>query len=317
MRREETMPEVFVGIDVSKDRLDVAARPSGQSWQVPNTEAGVASLVARVAAPGPHLVGLEATGRLESATVGALAVVNPRQVRDFARATGKLAKTDALDAQRLARFAEAVRPTPRPLPDATQQRREALLVRRRQPPGRLTAERNRRRRAPTLIRPAIDAHLAWLQVRVEAIDAESTQTARSSPLWREKVTLSRGVPGVGLMLATTLVAQLPELGVLTHTEIAALVGVAPLNRDSGHWRGKRTSWGGRPQVRAALYMGALVAPQFDPVTRSFHQRLLAAGKPKKLALTACMRKRLSTLNAIAHRGVAWRTARLDRAPAAA
>ena len=308
------MTDVFVGIDVSKDRLDVAARPSGDSWQVANTELGIASLVKRLAKLQPTLVVLEATGRLESAAVIALAVaeiplaiVNPRQVRDFARSTGKLAKTDKLDAQMLAHFADAVRPEPRPLPDETQQRLEALLVRRRQLLGMVTAERNRRRRAPTLTRAEIDEHLAWLQVRVEALEIELNKTIRSSPLWREKVALLRSVPGVGPMLAATIVAQLPELGMLTHKEISALVGVAPLNRDSGHWRGKRTIWGGRPQVRAALYMSALVATQFNPLIRPFYLRLLASGKPKKLALTACMRKLLIILNAIAHRGMPWRS----------
>ena len=253
------MTDVFVGIDVSKDRLDVAARPSGESWQVANTELGIATLVKRLAKLQPTLVVLEATGRLESAAVSALAVadiplaiVNPRHVRDFARSTGKLAKTDKLDAQMLARFADAVRPEPRPLPDETQQRLEALLVRRRQLLGMVTAERNRRRRAPVLTRAEIDEHIAWLQVRVEALEDELNKTIRSSPLWREKVALLRSVPGVGPMLAATIIAQLPELGVLTHKEIAALVGVAPLNRDSGNWRGKRTIWGGRPQARAAL-----------------------------------------------------------------
>jgi transposase len=286
----------------------------GDSWQVANTELGIASLVKRLAKLQPTLVVLEATGRLESAAVIALAVaeiplaiVNPRQVRDFARSTGKLAKTDKLDAQMLAHFADAVRPEPRPLPDETQQRLEALLVRRRQLLGMVTAERNRRRRAPTLTRAEIDEHLAWLQVRVEAIEDELNKTIRSSPLWREKVALLRSVPGVGPMLAATIVAQLPELGMLTHKEISALVGVAPLNRDSGHWRGKRTIWGGRPQVRAALYMSALVATQFNPLIRPFYLRLLASGKPKKLALTACMRKLLIILNAIAHRGMPWRS----------
>jgi transposase len=307
------MTYVFLGIDVSKDQLDVAVRPSGESWQAANTELGIATLVKRLAKLQPTLVVLEATGRLESAAVSALAVagiplaiVNPRQVRDFARSTGKLAKTDKLDAQMLARFADAVRPEPRPLPDETQQRIDALLVRRRQLLGMITAERNRRRRAPTMTRAEIDEHVAWLQVRVEAIEDELNKTIRSSPLWREKVALLRSVPGVGPMLAATIVAQLPELGVITHKEIASLVGVAPLNRDSGHWRGKRTIWGGRPQVRAALYMSALVATQFNPLIRPFYLRLLATGKPKKLALTACMRKLLTILNAIAHRGLPWR-----------
>ena len=236
-----------------------------------------------------------------------LAIVNPRHVRDFARSTGKLAKTDKLDAQMLARFADAVRPEPRPLPDETQQRLEALLVRRRQLLGMVTAERNRRRRAPVLTRAEIDEHIAWLQVRVEALEDELNKTIRSSPLWREKVALLRSVPGVGPMLAATIIAQLPELGVLTHKEIAALVGVAPLNRDSGNWRGKRTIWGGRPQVRPALYMSALAATQFNPLIRPFYLRLLATGKRKKLALTACMRKLLIILNAIAHRGMPWRS----------
>ncbi len=254
-------------------------------WRILNL--GIATLVKRLAKLQPTLVVLEATGRLESAAVSALAVadiplaiVNPRHVRDFARSTGKLAKTDKLDAQMLARFADAVRPEPRPLPDETQQRLEALLVRRRQLLGMVTAERNRRRRAPVLTRAEIDEHIAWLQVRVEALEDELNKTIRSSPLWREKVALLRSVPGVGPMLAATIIAQLPELGVLTHKEIAALVGVAPLNRDSGNWRGKRTIWGGRPQVRAALYMSALVATQFNPLIRSFYLRLWPLGSQR-------------------------------------
>lgn len=299
---------VYVGIDVSKTALDVAVLPTGQQWQVANTPEGIDTLVTSLQQLHP-LVVLEASGGQEVAVVAALAaaavpvaVVNPRQVRDFARATGKLAKTDALDAQILALFAERVRPTPRPLPDAAAQALSALLARRRQVVAMLTTEKNRLGRALPTVRPRLQAHIAWLKRELQDLDGELSHTLRASPLWREKEDLLRTVPGVGQVLSLTLLAELPELGTLDRHQIAALVGVAPLNRDSGTLRGKRSIWGGRAPVRAALYMATLVATRFNPVIRAFYQRLCAAGKPKKLALTACMRKLLVTLNAmIKHR----------------
>ena len=255
---------------------------------------------------------LEATGGFEVDVAGALAaaglptaVVNPRQVRDFARATGLLAKTDQLDAQALAHFAEAVRPEPRPLPDAQAQELSALLLRRRQLVDMLTAEKNRVSLAAARIRPQIQTHIAWLQQQLADLDRDLGQLIRSSPVWRAKDDLLRSVPGVGPVLATTLVASLPELGTLTRQQIAALVGVAPLNRDSGTWRGRRTVWGGRAHVRAVLYMSTLVAVRHNPALRAFYERLRHAGKLPKVALTACMRKLLTILNAMLKHQTRW------------
>jgi len=304
--------EVFVGIDVAKAQLDVALRPTGQAWQVPQTDAGIAALVTRLQGLAPTLIVLEATGGLEVRLLAALGaahlpvvLLNPRQVRDFARATGHLAKTDALDAQVLAHFAEALRPTPRPLPDAAAQALGALLVRRRQLVAMLTAERTRQSlatTAPAPVRRQLRDHIRWLEKRLADVDRDLRQSLRASPLWRESDQVLQSVPGVGPVLSVTLLAELPELGQLDRKQIAALVGVAPLNRDSGALRGKRAIWGGRAAVRAALYMGALVATRHNPVIAALYQRLLAAGKPKKVALVACMHKLLLILNAmLAHR----------------
>ena len=302
----------FVGIDVAKDRLDLAWRPTGERWTAPNTERGICSICRRLRAPAPALIVLEATGGLELPLTGALAaarlpvvVVNPRQSRDFAKATGRLAKTDALDAAVLAQFAEAVRPEPRPLPDAATQALSALLLRRRQLIGMLTAEKNRLGSSPAPVRKAIVAHIRWLESRLAELDADLACTIRESPLWREKDDLLQSTPGVGPVLALTLLASLPELGTLTRQQIAALVGVAPLNRDSGRFRGGRRVWGGRAHVRAALYMGTLVATRFNPVIRAFYHRLCAVGKAKKVALTACMRKLLTMLNAMLKHQTPW------------
>ena len=225
-------------------------------------------------------------------------VVNPRQVRDFARATGKLAKTDSLDAAVLAHFAEAVQPPVRPLRDAETQALNTLAARRHQVMSMRVSEKNRLSAAAPDIRPRIEAHIAWLEQELDDLDKTLKQTLRGSPIWREKDDLLRSVPGVGPQLSLALLAYLPELGTLDRRQIAALVGVAPYNRDSGTLRGKRTVWGGRARVRAALYMGALVASRHNPIITDLYQRLLTAGKPKKLALTACMRKLLVILNSI-------------------
>ena len=303
---------LFVGIDVSKDRLDVAVRPTGKTWQVPYDAEGISSLVGNLRELVPQLVVLEATGGMELAVAGELAladvpiaVVNPRHVRDFARAAGKLAKTDALDAQVLAHFAEAMQPEPRPLPDATTQELKALVARRRQLVEMITAEKNRMRTATRRIRPKVQEHVRWLEEHLEDLDQDLGDFMRSSPMWKDKDELLRSTPGVGPVLSMTLLSDLPELGALNRGEIAALVGVAPFNRDSGTLRGKRTVWGGRSQVRAALYMAALVATRYNPVLRDFYQRLCAAGKPKKVALTACMRKLLTILNVMVRDNRHW------------
>lgn len=302
----------FVGIDVSKAQLDVAVRPSGETWTVAQDEAGLSGLVARLHTLAPALIVVEATGGWEVALVGALAaallpvaVVNPRQVRDFARSTGTLAKTDRLDAQSLAHFAEALRPQPRSLPNGQAQELSALLQRRRQLVDMLTAEKNRLPLAARRIRPQLQTHIAWLQRQISQFDDDLRELLRSSPLWRDKEDLLRSAPGVGPVLATTLVAALPELGTLTRQQIAALVGVAPLNRDSGTLRGRRTVWGGRAQVRTVLYMSTLVAVRHNPVLAAFYQRLRAAGKAPKVALTACMRKLLTILNAMLKHHTRW------------
>jgi len=304
---------LYVGIDVAKAHLDVAVGPGGQEWRVANQEEGVQEVVERLQALSPALVVLEATGGLEVPLVAALAaaamptvVVNPRQVRDFAKATGRLAKTDRLDARILARFAEAVRPPPRPLPDAQAQVLMALLTRRRQVVTMLTAEKNRLGAALPPVRKRIQGHTTWLQQELADLDKELGNTLRQSPVWREKENLLRSVPGVGPVLSLTLLAELPELGDLDRRQIAALAGVAPLNRDSGTLRGKRTIWGGRAKVRTALYMGTLAATQHNPLIRAFYERLLAAGKPKKVALTACMHKLLTILNAMLKHRTPWR-----------
>lgn len=305
-------PEYFVGIDVAADHLDVAVRPGAQVWGVRNDDEGISHLVGRLEPIAPSLVVLEATGGIEIPLVSALAtaalpvvVVNPRQTRDFARATGRLAKTDKIDARILAQFAEAVRPSPRPLPDETTRELNDLLTRRRQLITMLTAERNRLGRARGRVREHIRAHVRWLEDALQTVDSELGERIRSTPVWQEKQDLLRTVPGIGPIVSSTLLASLPELGALNRKEIAALVGVAPFNRDSGTLRGKRTVWGGRAHVRSALYMGALAATRFNPVIRSFYNRLIAAGKPKKVALVACMRKLLVVLNAIVHQGTPW------------
>jgi transposase len=304
---------VFVGIDVSKAQLDLALRP-GEGCSVPHDEAGITSLVDRLRALSPTLIVLEATGGLELPLTGALAaaglpvvVINPRQVRDFAKATGKLAKTDLLDAQLLAHFAEVMRPLPRPLLDEQTQALGAIVARRRQLIEMLTAEKNRVSRAPQPIRTRLRAHIAWLEQEVARTETDLGQAIRDSPVWREKEDLLRSMPGVGPVLATTLLADLPELGTLNQKQIAALVGVAPPNRDSGTLGGISTVWGGRAHVRATLYMSALVATRYNPVIRAFHRRLCAAGKAKKVALTACMRKLLIMLNAMLKQRTPWRS----------
>ena len=303
---------IYVGIDVAKASVDVAIRPGGDRCEVSNDQAGIAALVVQMRQLNPVSLVMEASGGLELPLVAALAaaslpvvVVNPRQVRDFAKATGRLAKTDSLDAAVLAHFAEALRPPLRPLRDADTQVLNSLVARRQQVVTMLVAERNRLSSAAMTVRPSIEAHIAWLKQELDDLNQNLRQTLRQSPVWREKDDLLRSVPGIGNQISLTLLAYLPELGTLNRRQIAALVGVAPFNRDSGTLRGRRTVWGGRARVRTALYMGAMVASRFNPVIRDFYQRLLSAGKPKKLALTACMRKLLIILNSMLKYGSSW------------
>ena len=304
--------QVFVGIDVSKSCLDVAARPTGEVWQVTNDADGISDLAQQLSGMSLSLVVLEATGGLERALTAELAaaglpvaVVNPRHVRDFARAAGTLAKTDALDAQVLAHFGQAIEPEPRPLADADAQDLRAMVGRRRQLVEMITAEKNRRRTVIARIRPQVEEHIRWLEKSLKDLDQDLDSFIRSGPMWRTKEKIMRSAKGVGPVFTATVLANLPELGTVSGGQIAALVGVAPFNRDSGTLRGKRTVWGGRRQVRAALYMAALVASRYNPVIRDFYQRLCSMGKPKKVALTACMRKLLIILNSMVKHGREW------------
>jgi transposase len=306
----------FVGIDVAKDRLDVHLRPSDQAFALGRDDAGLKALVERLTALTPALVVLEATGGFEVAVAGALAaaglplvVVNPRQIRDFARATGRLAKTDRLDAEAIARFAEAVQPAPRPVPSAAARALGELVARRRQLVEMITSEGQRRRQArdPRLGR-RLEAHLSWLQQELAALETDLDDAVRGTPAWRATEDLLASVPGIGKTSARTLIAELPELGRLDRRRIAALVGVAPINRDSGTCRGRRMVVGGRASVRTALYMPTLTAIRHNPALQAFYQRLIRRGRPAKVAITACMRKLLVILNAILRDHRPWQPA---------
>jgi len=293
--QQQQQQPTTVGIDVSQATLDVAIYPSGEQWQTSNDDGGIAQLTERVRQLEPTLIVLEATGGYELAAVATLAsaglpvvAVNPRHVREFARSIGRLAKTDALDAAVLAHFAAAVRPPVRPLPDAATRELSALLARRRQLVDMRAAETNRLTHAVERVRPDIREHVRFLDKRIRELDRELHDRLRASPVWRDKDNLLRSIPGVGPVLSTTLLADLPELGTLGHKQIAALVGVAPLNRDSGRSRGKRTIWGGRANVRAVLYMAATTAIRRNPTIQALYTRLTAAGKTHQVAITACM-----------------------------
>jgi transposase len=304
--------EVFVGIDVCKASLDIAEADGQSHWSVSNDAVGIDALVKRLQARKPTLVVLEATGGLQMPAVAALGlaglpvtVINPRQARDFAKASGRLAKTDRIDATLLARFGQALRPEPRALKSDQAQQLEALLGRRRQLLEMLTAERNRLERAPRCLHADIKAHIRWLEKRLNHVDTDLSKAVKASPAWRERDELLRSAPGVGPVLSLSLLAQLPELGTLNRRQIAALVGVAPFNCDSGTYRGSRHIWGGRAQLRAVLYMATLAARRCNPVIRAFYDRLCEAGKPFKVAMTACMRKLLTILNAMAKNNTPW------------
>jgi transposase len=307
---------ICVGIDVAKDHLDVHVRPIDESFRVPHDEAGVVTLLARLRTVAPTIVVLEASGGYEVSLTAALAsaglpvaVVNPRQIRDYARAVGQLAKTDRLDAQIIARFAEAVRPEPRPVPDAQAQALGELIARRRQLVDMLTAEQNRRRLLrDRRLQHHVDAHIKWLEEALRRLDHDLTTLVRSTPAWREADDLLRSAKGIGPVTSCTLIADLPELGCLDRRRIAALVGVAPFARDSGVFRGRRMIAGGRPHIRRVLYMATLAAIKHNPVIRAFHHRLVAAGRPSKVAITAAMRKLLTILNAMLRDRRPWQPA---------
>ena len=304
--------EKFVGIDVSKDRLDVALLPNDQVWSFGNNQIEILSLVKLLKQLAPTLIVLEATGGLQAIVVASLstaglpvAVINPRQIRDFAKATGKLAKTDTIDAKVLAFFGDRIRPEPRPLKDQDLQELTDLLVRRNQLVAMLTAEKNRLSSAPQSIKKDIKAHIDWLERRIKESNANLEKLIRTTPVWREKDALLQSVPGVGPILTVNLIAGLPELGNLNRKQIGNLVGVAPLNSDSGKFRGRRIIWGGRANVRACLYMGTLCAIRHNSAIKAFHQRLIAAGKKPKVAITASMHKLLTILNAIMKNSTPW------------
>jgi transposase len=310
------MEQVFVGIDVSKKRLDVHVLPSGEAFAMARDGEGIAELTDRLRTLLPALIVLEATGGFEKVVAAGLAaaqlplaVVNPRQIRDFARAANRLAKTDALDAQIIALFAERMRPEPRPVPDEQARQLSEIVARRRQIVEMMTAERNRRGMltGKRMIK-SVDRLLAVLQKELSDLEDDLDDTIRGTPVWRETEDLLTSVPGVGDKLARTLIADLPELGRLSRRQAAAITGLAPMNRDSGTMRGKRTIQGGRGKLRTVLYMGAMVASRHNPMLKSFYQRLLRAGKPKKVALVAVMRKLLTILNAIIRDQRPWQNA---------
>ena len=306
-----TVTGLVVGIDVAKDLLEIATS-AGERWQVSNDLAGQEGLRDRLMARSAELIVLEATGGYEVALVAVLAqaglpavVVNPRQVRQFARSLGRLAKTDAIDAEVLVQFGVHVAPEVRPLPDEQTQLLEALLTRRRQLLGMIQAERNRLQLAVGPVRTDLKQHIAFLVRRLKDIDRDLEGRLRASPLWREREKLLKAVPGVGRQMLLTVCASLPELGRVPARQLAALVGVAPYNCDSGTLRGQRHCWGGRAHVRQVLYMATLAATRCNPVIRPHYERLIAAGKPKKVALVACMRRLLVILNAMARDGTVW------------
>ena len=303
---------VFLGIDVARDDLEVAVYPTGAAWRVPNTAAGHARVIRWAQTHHPARLVLEATGGYEQAADAALhaaglpvVVSNPRQVRDFARSRNILVKTDRIDAKVLARFAAEVQPPLRPRPSAACQAVHALVTRRRQLLSDRVAEQQRRPLARPSVQADIDAHVAWLSQRLTTLDAQIAAALQADPGLRARAGWLQSIPGIGPTASATLLAELPELGTLSRRQIAALAGVAPFNRDSGAWRGRRAIWGGRASVRAVLYMATVAATRANPAIRAFYQRLLAAGKRPKVALTACMRKLLILCNALCKHETLW------------
>ena len=304
----------WVGIDVCQKYLDVYVRPKGKLFQVTNDEAGITQLVQALREIQPELIVLEATGGMEiNAAVKlteaelTVAVINPRQARDFAKATGTLAKTDAIDAKVLAHFADAIRPEVRQMSDESSRQLEDLVQRRRQISEMITAEKNRRRGKTNCVQSNIDEHIEWLEKQLKEIESQISQAIALNENWKQKMDLLTSVPGVGEVVAVTLISSLPELGKISHKSISYLVGVAPLNKDSGKFRGKRKIWGGRAKIRCVLYMATLVAVRFNPPIKAFYERLLKKGKLKKVALTACMHKLLIFLNAMMKNNQTWQS----------
>lgn len=302
----------WVGIDVCQKNLDVYIRPLGKFFQVTNNQVGIDELVQTLKNIQPELVVVEATGGMEiDATIKltqaglAVAVINPRQARDFAKATGQLAKTDAIDAKVLAYFADAIRPQVRQISDESSRQLEDLVQRRRQISDMITAEKNRRRGKTNSVKTSINEHLEWLEKQLKEIESQIKGAVAVNPDWKQKMDLLTSVPGIGEVVAVTLISSLPELGTISHKSISYLVGVAPLNRDSGKFRGKRRIWGGRAKIRCVLYMAALVAIRFNPAIKAFYERLIQKGKLKKVAITACIHKLLIFLNAMMRNNQTW------------
>ncbi len=309
-----TITEVFVGLDIAQAHLDLALWADPQAWRFANDPAGHTALIEHLRPIAPVLIVVEATGGYERGVVHALqqagwavAVVNPRRVRDFARANGRLAKTDRLDAHNLAHFAQAVRPHARPVRSAAQEHLAALVARRRQILEMLKGEQNRLHQLPLALRPRLEAHLAWLTAERDSLDRELAAQLDGEPTWQAKAALLRSAPAVGPVTAATLLAEFPELGTLDRKRVAALAGLAPMNQDSGHKRGKRRTSGGRAPLRSTLYMATLTATRYNPVLEAFYQNLLRRGKEKKVALTACMRKFLTILNAMLRDNRPWQS----------
>jgi transposase len=312
LRIMENKREIYIGIDVCKSWLDVEGYPESHRTRLANDDAGHLALIEFLRPIVPKCVILEATGGMEFPVASALAhagvrvfIVNPRQARAYAKGLGLLAKTDQVDAFALARFGEGVKPTPRPLKTEELCQLEEILTRRRQLVEMVTAEGNRKAKASHKMAKEIQEHLDWLKRRIKVADTDLSDAIKKSPIWQAKADLLRSIPGVGQVTVNTLLAELPELGVLNRREIAALVGICPFNRDSGNHRGKRCIWGGRASVRAVLYMAALAATKRNPVIEAFYQKLLAAGKMKKVALVACMRKLLTTMNTMVQNNTHW------------
>ena len=304
--------KVYVGIDVSKDKVDVALRPGEEAWTVTQDDSSLEELVMKLKDIKPELVVLEATGGYETRVAAMIAVagipvsvVNPRQVRDFAKSTGKLAKTDRLDARAIAHFAEAIKPEARYLADEESREIAAMMSRRRQLVEMMVAEKNRLHTCHPNLTAEIKEHLEWMEQRLRALEDEIQKRIQKTDIWHEKDDLLQTVPGIGKIVSSTLLTELPELGKVNRKKIAALVGVAPLNRDSGKYKGRRGVWGGRSSVRSALYMATLSAIRFNPVIKTYYEKLLARGKLKSVAMTACMHKLLTILNAMIAESKPW------------
>jgi transposase len=310
--QEVVLSKVYIGIDLSKKFLDIGEYPANRQWRLPNDAQGLSQLLTELQKIKPSLIVMEASGGLEHSVAEKLdeakfkvAILNPRQVRNFAKAKGYLAKTDAIDAQVLAQYGKTMMPPVRPLPNKITRKIQSMISRRQQLVGMIVAEKNRLKQSPDDLIELIEDHIAWMSNQLSELNNEIESMIKHRKVWSKKMDLLQTVPGVGPKLGATLVAHLPELGQLSHKQIASLVGVAPFNRDSGRWTGKRQIWGGRGQVRTMLYMATLSAIKYNDVIKSFYVRLKAAGKPSKVAHVACMRKLLVFLNAMVQSDQPW------------